>query len=60
MFGGFAPFPMRLGGDRETGWPVEDHARLAADIVALKRTAPFAVMNYTAGIGAAMTINTQV
>ena len=39
--GGFCPLPARLGGDGQTGWTAEQHARLSADLVALKRTARF-------------------
>jgi hypothetical protein len=39
--GGFCPLPIRLGGDAQTGWTAEQHARSAADLVAKKRTAPF-------------------
>ena len=43
-FGGFNPFPLRLGGDDVEGWRSEQHARLVADIAAAKRTLPFAVL----------------
>lgn len=38
-FGAFAPLPLRLGGTAEEGWAPEQHARFAADLVAVKRTA---------------------
>lgn len=41
-FGAFAPLPLRLGGKPEEGWSPEQHARLVADLVAVKRTAPLA------------------
>ncbi len=40
--GAFAPLPLRLGGPAEEGMAPEQHARLAADVVAIKRTAPLA------------------
>jgi len=45
--GGFCPLPARLGGDATTGLTVEQHARLAADHVAKKRTAPFCVFQWS-------------
>lgn len=45
--GGFCPLPARLGGDAETGWTAEQHARIAADHVAKKRTAPLCVFSWT-------------
>lgn len=45
MFGGFAPLPFRLtGGSSEEGVSAGQHARLVADVLAVGRTAPFAVM----------------
>lgn len=37
-FGAFAPLPLRLGGDAKTGWRASEHARVAADLVAIGRT----------------------
>jgi hypothetical protein len=56
--GGFCPLPLRLGGDALTGLTAEQHARLAADLVALKRTQPLAAFTWTApgGADAAATI----
>ena len=45
--GALAPFPLRLGGTEKNGITAEQHARLAAMYVALKRTAHFAVWTYT-------------
>jgi len=42
VLGGLCPFPLRLGGDAETGWTAEQHARCCADAVAMGRLAPFA------------------
>jgi hypothetical protein len=50
--GGFCPLPLRLGGDALTGLTAEQHARLAADLVALKRTQPIAVFTWDAPGGA--------
>lgn len=54
-FGGFAPMPLRLGGDSREGWSPEQHARMAADAVAKTRAAPFARFRYTKS-GATVTI----
>lgn len=39
-FGGFEPFPKRFGG----AWTAQQHARMAADLVAAYRTLPFAIV----------------
>lgn len=39
-FGAFAPLPLRLGGTAEEGWAPEQHARVCADLVAVRRTQP--------------------
>jgi hypothetical protein len=39
--------PLRLGGDGPTGWSAEQHARLCADLVAIKRTAPLCAFTWT-------------
>ena len=44
--GGFAPLPLRLGGSAEQGVTAAQHARLCADLVALSRVQPFAVLVY--------------
>jgi hypothetical protein len=49
--GGFCPLPMRLGGDAPTGLTAEQHARLAADTVAKKRTAPFCFFSWSLASG---------
>jgi hypothetical protein len=49
--GGFAPLPLRLGDD----FTPEQHARLCADVAALKRTAPLCVFTYLQD-GASITI----
>jgi hypothetical protein len=46
-FGAFAPLPLRLGGDATTGLTPEQHARICADLVALKRVQPLATWLYT-------------
>ena len=50
--GRLAPFPFRLGGTATNGLTAEQHARIAADYVALKRCAPLAVWTYTQASGA--------
>lgn len=55
-FGGFAPLPLRLGGDSQYGLTPEQHARICADLVAVKRTAALAVFTFTKS-GATVTIN---
>lgn len=42
--GALAPLPIRLGGTPENGVTAKQHARLCADLVAVKRTLPFAVV----------------
>jgi hypothetical protein len=42
-FGALSPLPLRLGGSPTEGWAPEQHARLCADLQALKRVAPLAV-----------------
>lgn len=44
MFGGFAPLPIRLGGSQQLGWQASQHARAAADAVAVSRSTPLATV----------------
>lgn len=46
-FGGFCPLPLRLGGHDLSSWQPEQHARMAADVSAMCRTEPLAVLTYT-------------
>ncbi len=56
MFGAVAGFlPIRLGGDATNGWTAAQHARLAADLVAINRTLPLARFSFTKS-GATVTI----
>lgn len=41
------PCPVALGGDAETGWTAAQQSRVAADVVALVRTMPFAWITVT-------------
>lgn len=51
--GGLCPLPERLGGDALTGWTASQHARVCADQVAKKRTAPLCIFSWTqSGAGA--------
>jgi hypothetical protein len=50
-FGAFAPLPLRLGGSATEGWAPEQHARLCADLVAVKRTAPLCRLYVTQNSG---------
>lgn len=50
-FGAFAPLPIRLGGNAVEGWTATQHARTAADAVAVKRGAPLAVLTVTINSG---------
>ena len=43
--GAFAPLPLRLGGTAEEGWTAEQHSRTVADLVAVRRTQPWAVVH---------------
>lgn len=54
-FGAFAPLPLRLGGSNELGLRADQHARLAADMTATFRVAPFARFAYTKS-GATVTV----
>ncbi len=55
-FGAYSPLPLRLGGSTEDGWAPAQHARLCADLVALKRVAPLASWQYTQTSDTALTI----
>jgi hypothetical protein len=46
-FGALAPMPLRLGGSPTEGWTAQQHARLCADLCAIKRTMPLAVITCT-------------
>ena len=54
--GAFAPLPIRLGGTDTEGWSFRKHARMAADLVAVKRASPLAVWTYTKS-GSTITIH---
>ena len=50
MFGGFGGMlPLRLGGSADLGWAAAQHARTAADSVAVARSAPLASMTVLLG-----------
>jgi hypothetical protein len=57
--GGFCPLPLRLGGDAQTGWAASQHARMAADQVAKKRTAPLCVFSWTRANSSAVPVVTS-
>lgn len=50
-FGALAPLPFRLGGTGRNGLTAAQHARAAADYVAIKRVAPLARWVYTLASG---------
>lgn len=50
-FGSLAPLPLRLGGSSEQGWAPEQHARICADLVAVKRTLPLARLFLNQDVG---------
>ncbi len=50
-FGVFAPLPLRLGGSDTSGITATQHARLCADLVAIKRAAPLCWLTYTLSAG---------
>lgn len=56
MFGSLTPLPLRLGGSPEEGWSPEQHSRMCADLVAVRRTAWLLVMTYTKA-GAVVTVH---
>lgn len=45
-FGGFCPLPLRLGGSAIEGWTPQQHARACADMAAMVRAKPFAILTY--------------
>src|SRR5262245_18951766 len=53
--GAFAPLPLRLGGSPTEGWSSQAHARMCADLVAVKRVMPLAVFTFLK-LGSAITI----
>lgn len=55
-FGGYAPLPIRLGGDSQYGLTPEQHARICADLLAVKRTQALAVFTFTK-VGGTVTIS---
>lgn len=55
MFGGFAPLPLRLGGDAQRGFTAAQLARLAEDLAGLVRVAPLAVLSFDKA-GAVVTV----
>jgi hypothetical protein len=50
--GAYAPLPLRLGGSATEGVTAAQHARLCADLVAVKRVQPLAVWTYNKSGGA--------
>lgn len=59
-FGAFAPLPLRLGGSAEEGWSPEQHARLCADLRALKRVMPLASWDYDQTSDSVVTLTNYV
>jgi hypothetical protein len=50
MFGALGGIlPLRLGGTDRNGWTAAQHARFAADLLAVQRTGPIATWTYIAG-----------
>jgi len=54
--GGLCPLPIPLGGNAESGWSAEQHARACADLRACVRTLPFAVMRLTVVAGVSVSV----
>jgi hypothetical protein len=54
--GAFLPLPYPLRNDPKSGWPAAQHARAAADLVAFKRSMPFALLSYEFESGIALNI----
>lgn len=46
-FGAFCPLPLRLGGSATEGWTAEQQSRMAGDLAAVARLAPFAWLRVT-------------
>lgn len=55
-FGAFCPMPLRLGGSATEGVTAAQHSRACADLVAMKRTLPFALLTFTQA-GSVITVN---
>lgn len=47
VWGAWGPLPLRLGPDPEQGWDATEQSRFAADLAAIKRTAPLACVTMT-------------
>jgi hypothetical protein len=58
-FGGFCPMPLRLGGSQLDGWAPGQHARTAADVVAVTRSAPFARLRTWVGVDGILAYQAQ-
>ncbi len=55
-FGAFCPLPLRLRDNDIDGWKAQDHARLAADKAATKRTCALGWLTYTLSGGAVSSV----
>lgn len=58
-FGAFCPLPLRLGPDKQRGWSAQAQSRLAADLVAVKRTTPLAQLTVQGASGAILSYIAQ-
>lgn len=58
-FGAWCPLPLRLGPDPERGWGSPQQSRTAADLAAVSRTIPLAVLSYDAGAFSVLSYTAQ-
>ena len=58
-FGAWSPLPLRLGADPERGWSSQSQSRLAADLVAVRRTIPLAQITIDTSTGALISYTSQ-
>lgn len=58
-FGAWSPLPLRLGADPQRGWSSQAQSRLAADLVAAKRTLPLAQLTIDCSTGAVLSYTSQ-
>lgn len=58
-FGAWSPLPLRLGADPERGWSSQAQSRLAADLVAARRTIPLAQMTIDLSTGVVSSYTAQ-
>lgn len=58
-FGAFSPLPLRLGADPDRGWSSQAQSRMAADLVAARRTLPIAQFTLDTSTGTFLSYTAQ-